>query len=221
MSNAVRGRIVKAVFLLAWSALFVFLAVNSTLRDLLLEFCETRPVLAPVLLVLVQLVLSALVLPCSPVTVLAGLLWSFGWGLLYSTIATLVASLGTFLIARNFVAVKFAGLYESRMLEKIHELINRHSWRASMLAHVNPVLPGSSLGYLFGASAIGVGPYMRGAILGTLPLQLINVGLGHSFGASLGGFNLQVVLVFLLILVAFLLYRFLMPHFLDKDDQST
>jgi uncharacterized membrane protein YdjX (TVP38/TMEM64 family) len=220
MSNAARGRIVKAMLLLAWATLFAFLAANSTLRDLLRDFCESRPILAPMLLVLVQLGLSALVLPCSPVTVLAGLLWGFGWGLVYSTIATLIASLGTFLIARNFVAVKFSGLYDSRVWVKIHELINTHSWRASMLAHINPVLPGSSLGYLFGASAIGVGPYMRGAILGTLPLQLINVGLGHSFGASLGGFNLQVLLVFLLILVALLLYRFLMPHFLDKDDQG-
>jgi uncharacterized membrane protein YdjX (TVP38/TMEM64 family) len=216
MINDFRGRIMKALFLLAWVTLFVFLAANSALRDLLQEFCESRPVLSPVLLVLVQLMLSALVLPCSPVTVLAGLLWGFSWGLLYSTIATLVASLGTFLIARYVIAVKFAGWYDSRVWSKIHELINRHAWRASMLAHINPVLPGSSLGYLFGGSEIGAGPYMLGAIMGTLPVQLINVGLGHSFGASLGGFDLRVVLVLLLILVALLMYRFMVLQFLDR-----
>ena len=219
MSTAARSKLLKIAFLLVWAALFAFLAFNSSIRNQLQAYCEYHPVLAPFILIFIQLLLSSLLLPCSPITVLAGLLWGFGLGLLYSTFATLMSSLCTFFIARKVLPTRLSALQVFPAWGKIQGLIERHSWRASMLAHMNPVLPGSSLGYLFGGSGISLSSYMAGAVLGTLPLQLINVGLGHSLGVSLGGPSLQIILVMLLVIIALLLYRFLVPGLLDKKQQ--
>ena len=83
-----------------------------------------------------------------------------------------------------------------------------------MIAHANPVLPGSSLGYMFGASVISLESFVFGVAMGTLPLQLIAVAIGHYAG------NIAINLVLVGLVVAILLYKTIIPKVIDRLDSG-
>ena len=68
--------------------------------------------------------------------------------------------------------------------EQLLQAIDRYSWKAVILAYANPILPGSSLGYVFGISRIGLVTFVAGMTFGTIPLQLLLVGIGHSIAQN-------------------------------------
>lgn len=169
----------KAAGLLIWGAVCFEVLLDSGIRASLLSWLTHYPIAAPVILILTQILLASFVLPCSPLALLAGVLWGFGGGILYSTIATVTASLWTFLLARyifrEWISARLGKYWHTSILR----LIEEYQWKASLIAHVNPVFPGSSLGYAFGISSISTRSFAFGALMGTLPLQLIMVGIGH------------------------------------------
>jgi uncharacterized membrane protein YdjX (TVP38/TMEM64 family) len=173
------SRLTALVFIGIWIGLFGEIIFDSSLLAHLRHFLEQHRLLAPLTLLFAQVALASLLLPCSPLTVLAGLLWGFYLGLVYSIVATVVASLWTFLLGRRVLrAWLLRGRLNAWQL-KVLATIDRYGWKAAMVAHANPVFPGSSLGYAFGASSVSVGSFALGALLGTLPLQLLMVGIGH------------------------------------------
>jgi uncharacterized membrane protein YdjX (TVP38/TMEM64 family) len=199
---------IAAVWLIASFAVLF----DANLRNDLHAFLLKYPGLAPVLLIVFQVVLASLVLPCSPLTVLAGLLWGFDAAILYSMIATITGSLWTFVLGR-WVLKRWLPLERVSspiahgVLRQIEKLITRYTWRASAIAHANPALPGSSLGYAFGMTEVSLVSYAGGAVLGVLPLQVLLVGLGHALGQTLIIPTVHVVATLSGILLSLLLYR--------------
>lgn len=169
----------KAVGLLIWGAVCFEVLMDTSIRASFLSWLTQNPIAAPVILILTQILLASFVLPCSPLAMLAGVLWGFGGGILYSTIATVAASLWTFLLARYMCREVISTRLGEYWHTSILRLIEEYQWKASLIAHVNPVFPGSSLGYAFGISSISARAFAFGALMGTLPLQLTMVGIGH------------------------------------------
>lgn len=167
------------IYLLIWGAMFLVILFDSSTRDGLSTFLKQHPIVAPFLFVALQLLMASLVLPCSALTVLAGALWGVGYGILFSILAAFFSSIWTFALGRylfrNFVSQKIS----HKWYLGVQNLINKYHWKAAMVAYANPVLPGASLGYLFGLSQVTFSSFVVGAILGTLPLQLVLVGIGH------------------------------------------
>lgn len=153
--------------------------MEASIRASFLSWLTQNPIAAPVILILTQVLLASFVLPCSPLAMLAGVLWGFGGGIVYSTIATTAASLWTFFLARymfrEWISTRLGKYWHTSILS----LIDKYEWKASLIAHMNPVFPGSSLGYAFGISSISAWAFAFGALMGTLPLSLIMVGIGH------------------------------------------
>lgn len=172
------GFVLKLGFAALWALLFYFILFDTTTRELLYAFCERNPLWAPAILIAVQLTLATFALPCSPLTVLAGFLWGPLLGLFYSVLATISASFWTFILGRHFLKSWLAETLSGGWPRKIASLIDRHQWKASIIAHANPVFPGSSLGYLFGLSDISLKVFLIGAFLGTLPLQAVATSMG-------------------------------------------
>ena len=84
-----------------------------------------------------------------------------------------------------------------------------------MIAHANPVFPGASLGYAFGLSNVSVRSFAFGALVGTLPLQLMMVGIGYLMGrATTNDFDIWLVLVVFGLAIAFIIYSLVIPRFL-------
>lgn len=215
-----KSGITKIVFAGIWLTLFAVLIFDAGIRQEMLSYCLRHPALAPLILVLAQLLLASLALPCSPLTVLAGILWGLEIGILYSTCATMLSSLWTFFLGRFVLRKRFYKSVQLSWWPKIFALVARFKWKASMIAHANPVFPGSSLGYVFGMSDVKVRAYMFGALLGTLPLQIIMVGMGDLTGRVLsGGVNLWIMLFICVVIVAFVGYKIIVPRVLNSADE--
>lgn len=159
----------------AWLLLLAAWFLNPGLRDGVLAVAETHPLAAPAILTLAQVACAVLALPSSFITVAFGVFWGIPLGLLLATASTLLASITTFWLAR------WLRWGDSRLAAERGWLLQRievYGWRASAIAHLNPLLPGSTLSYVFGTSRIGVVPFLAGAVLGTLPLQFAFIALG-------------------------------------------
>jgi len=72
--------------------------VLGFIRPLLDQYSQA----APYLYILLHIAMAVLLLPCSIMTLLAGVLWGAGWGLAISVLAALLSSTATFLLARSF-----------------------------------------------------------------------------------------------------------------------
>lgn len=209
---------IAALWLIAFSALLF----HPDIRDHLHAFLLHYPGLAPLLLVVCQVVLASFVFPCSPLTVLAGLLWGFNAAIVYSVIATITGSLWTFALSR-WILKKWVSLERvfpqmtPGVFQRINELITRYTWRASAIAHANPAFPGSSLGYAFGITDVSLISYAGGAVLGVLPLQVMLVGLGHVLGQTMAISMIQLAIMLGSLLAFFILYKLWVPRICGVD----
>lgn len=143
---------------------------------------QAYPILAPILFVLLQTMMAAFFLPCSPMTLIAGALWGGYGGLVISMLASILASATTFLLARSFLHDRIAS-FLVRRYPKIADLLGqvaRHDWKIIGLTQINPLMPASSLGYLFGLSKVKFSRYVFWSAVFMLPLQLLFVTTGHS-----------------------------------------
>lgn len=201
------------VFAILWLGLFFELLFDPAIRQSLFHFLADHPLLAPFVFLLAQALFASFALPCSPLTALAGVLWGMEVGMLYSTLATFFASIWTFVLGRYVLRDWLLG----RMHSDVIQLIDRHGWKASMIAHANPVFPGSSLGYAFGISSVSMKSYGFGALMGTLPLQIMMVGIGDSARRILSeNFSIWLLVLTIVAVFALIIYKWLVPIYLNK-----
>jgi len=206
----------KFLFGLIWFSLFYLVAFDADLRHLLYQFCANHRVLAPFALILLQILFASFGLPCSPLSILAGLLWGLGYGILYSTAASLAASSFTFTLGRYVIKKYIEKIFRTNRLNVIISSIADHKWRSSAVAHANPIFPGSSLGYVFGASEISFLSFLSGVLLGTLPQQLLIVALGHVSGIYLSlSTESKSIIGLILMIIMIVAYKILAPKLLN------
>ncbi len=172
------SKIFKFIFILLWLFLFITIAKNDNFKENLLSLHLENPFLAPIIFICIQVTLSSLILPCSPITLIAGIIWGLKLGLLISLISTIISSICTFMLGKYFLSNLMGQRDYLGIWNKIQMLIFKYNWKSSFVAHLNPIFPGSSLGYLFGASQISFIPFIVGATLGAIPLQIIGVLIG-------------------------------------------
>jgi uncharacterized membrane protein YdjX (TVP38/TMEM64 family) len=122
-------------------------------------------------------------LPCSGLTALAGFAFG-GWaGLGVSTAAAILSSVATFLIARHMLVGRVRRAVLARrdrlpLADAAIRLADAADWKGVLLLQLNPAVPASSSGYLFGLSRIGVGEYMLATLLAIAPMQVLLVAAG-------------------------------------------
>jgi uncharacterized membrane protein YdjX (TVP38/TMEM64 family) len=217
------------IYITIWIILISELIFDPELKTLLQQYLIKHPLLAPLLLVCLQLIFTIFILPCSTLTILAGVLWGAELGILYSTLATLTASSLTFYLGRySSLNTKIKQNYaHSQWTQKVNQLLTKFNLWASALAHVNPIFPGSSLGYLFGVTNMKYWKFILGAAIGTMPLQIIMVSIGNaSINALFSDTYVQSILTIGILAALLALYIFVTPKLLSnksisKDDGSS
>ncbi|MDC1026660.1 VTT domain-containing protein [Candidatus Thioglobus sp.] len=163
-----------------------------------------------------QIVLASFILPCSVIAVLAGILWGVEIGIVYSLLATICASSWTFVVGRFLIKDWNSSINIFSWSASVVNLINSHNWKASMIAHANPLFPGSSLGYIFGLSKVGYGNFLFGLIIGTLPLQILVVTFGYFSNRVINlSVDYVIILALFIVVMAIFLYMKMMPLVLD------
>ena len=174
------SKILKILILLSWVVLFFFLITDTKLKLTLINFQINNIYLAPLIFIFLQMLLSSLVLPCSPITIMAGLIWGLKFGLIISIISTILSSICTFYLGKFFLKKIVKDKNYFGIWNKIQILIENYDWKSSFIAHLNPIFPGSSLGYIFGVSKLTFISFIFGATLGTIPLQILGVMIGNN-----------------------------------------
>lgn len=200
-----------------WLLAFYVVLLDQDLRNELHAFLSHHPRVAPLALVGCQILLASFVLPCSPLTVFAGLLWGFHMGIVYSIVATVAGSIWTFALGRWVLKEWLLPSMTHDVYLRINRLITRYTWRASALAHANPAFPGSSLGYAFGMTNVSLLSYASGAVIGVLPLQLLLVGLGHVLGQSLAISMTQIGIMLGGLIFFIIMYGLWVPQVCGSD----
>jgi len=173
-----KSKILSFCFLGVWGFLFAQIEFNDSFQKQLLLLCAEHGFISPLMLVVTQIFFSTFFLPCSVLTLLAGVLWGWKLGMVYSVTATLTASLFTFLLGRFYLNKIIVPDGLDKIRSDINEAILKYGWKASFVVHINPFIPGSSLGYLFGGAKIDMLSFLLGAMVGTLPLQFLMVYSG-------------------------------------------
>lgn len=171
-------RITIFIFLLAaW--LFIVYEIRETS-----QFIEAISNIATVnafgvfFFIFLQAIFAALVLPCSTFTLIAGSVWGIEYGIVISTIATVFSSSLTYTIAR-FAKKRTRRLIINSLPTNVIFFAGNNPFTTSLLFHVNPLVPGSISGYIFGLRRIQFTKYISGSLVGTLPLQFFLVFIGN------------------------------------------
>lgn len=215
------NKFLKLIFIIVWAIIFYSILFNTLFQDSLLIYSNNNKIFAPLLLIGMQTILASFFLPCSVIAVLAGILWGVEIGILYSLLATICASSWTFVIGRYFIKDWNPSINIFSWYAAVVNLINSHNWKASMIAHANPLFPGSSLGYIFGLSKVRYGNFLFGLIIGTLPLQILIVTFGYFSNRVINlSVDYVVMLVLFIVIVSIFLYMKMMPRILDFIERN-
>lgn len=141
-----------------------------------------HPFFSPLLFIFFHILFASCFLPCSPLSVIAGLLWGNWGGLAIASSAAFLSSCCTFGLSRIFLKHK---IYQFLILryprtEWFLASAKKHEGKFIASVQLNPIVPGSTLGYLFGLTHIDFAVYARYLVLCMLPPQLLLVGAGSS-----------------------------------------
>lgn len=166
------------------------------------------PLGAPVVFVVVHILMAVFFVPCSPMTLMAGALWGEIYGIVISMVAAIASSATTFLLSRSFLRGRIE-FFLVRRYPKVAELLAQaadHDWKIIAVSQMNPLIPASTLGYVFGLSNVAIKRYLVFSMIFMLPLQVLFVMTGHSvvglFLAN-GKWEEALVLIMLVIILLF------------------
>ena len=140
---------------------------------------DQNPFVMIAIFVALHVVCAGLFLPCSPFTILAGCLWGIFPGVIISIAAAAAASAMTFALGRwarslravrNFLATRIPGNAYAALTDRM-----QLGWLAIFAIQINPIVPASSAGYLFGACGVRFSSYMTASMVAAVPAQIVIV----------------------------------------------
>ena len=169
-------------------------------------FLAQHPVCAPIIYIISHIIFAICLIPCSPMAVIAGVLWGKWLGLGISIGSAFLSSCTTFGLSRFFLKDRIHTFMLKRYAKTDWFLAQtkKHGWKFVATVQLNPAAPGSSLGYLFGLTGIEFSVYAFFLLLFMLPLQLLLVVCGDSFIEVLQGQLSWIFLIAMGILLGYL-----------------
>jgi uncharacterized membrane protein YdjX (TVP38/TMEM64 family) len=141
----------------------------------------------PISFTLIYILLSVF-FPTTPFMILAGLLFGFRYGLLYTTIAGFVSAFLTFYISRTLGKGLVDELLKASFLDKIEKLdekIAKHGFLTIIILRILPIMPFNILNIFMGVSKVKTRDYAAGTILGLAPSNILAVYLGSIIVSAL------------------------------------
>jgi uncharacterized membrane protein YdjX (TVP38/TMEM64 family) len=127
-----------------------------------------------------------LFVPGLPLTLGAGYLFGFLQGTILVSLASTAAAALAFLIARDLARPSIEKLARKNpKFDAIDRAIAKSGWKAVALLRLSPLVPFSLSNYLYGLTAVRLGPYLLASWIAMLPATFVYVSLGAA-GHRLG-----------------------------------
>lgn len=171
-------------------------------------YLAQHTILAPFLYTIFHVVFAVCLIPCSPMALIAGMLWGKWLGLVISIFAAFLSSCTTFWLARRFFQRRIYAFLIKRFpkTDWFLEQTRKSGWKFVATVQLNPAAPGSTLGYLFGLTKISFSVYAFFLLIFMLPLQLVLVLCGDSMPQLISGKVSWILLLVMSLGIAYLLY---------------
>ena len=176
-------RIVFVLFLvLVISSLFIYQIFGDRfdleqIRQSLKDF----GIWAPLIFVALY-TLGTIFIPSTPFMAVAGILFGFKYGFIYSAIGGFLSSIIVFEISRRLGKTKVENILEHKYLKSLgrynERLESGGAWDLVIL-RIAPIMPFNVLNILMGVSKIKTGDYVIGTVLGLIPSIILTVYFGH------------------------------------------
>jgi uncharacterized membrane protein YdjX (TVP38/TMEM64 family) len=130
---------------------------------------------APTVFVLTYILLSIFI-PTTPLMIIAGLLFGFWYGLLYTFVGGLISAIIVFSFCRKLGREEVENILKNKYLKKLDEynkkLAENGVWDLTVL-RILPVMPFNVLNILMGISSIKTKDYILGTITGSMPSHIV------------------------------------------------
>ena len=172
-----KSTLVKILIAGIWVCTFVYILFFPEFSHFLVSISQHSMLLAMTCVIILQLALATFALPCSAVPIITGAIWGIWFGTSVSIIASIIAASWTFAIGRKAKKRIRPPRYLKSKVEYAFKLIDRYGWKSVFLVYINPFMPGSTMGYIFGTSKIQFQQFFIAMFFGTMPL---NIGLAIS-----------------------------------------
>ena len=129
--------------------------------------------------VILHFLFSVFILPCGALSIIYGNVLGLSNGIFFSFTISFLCTILTFYLAQTkFNPFLFYNL--ERCKSFIIKNVHKRESTIIILSFLNPLFPGSSLGYVFGLIKINKIKFFMLSFIGLIPLNFIMVLIGHS-----------------------------------------
>jgi uncharacterized membrane protein YdjX (TVP38/TMEM64 family) len=178
---------VVGVILIAAIAGWFLLPLGAWTKDLN-EWIEHAGVWGAVIFAIVYTVATVLLLPASPLSIAAGLIFGLGWGVVLVAISATIGAAAAFLVARYLARHQVEKMVKQRpRFKAIDQAISEDGWKIVVLLRLSPLIPFNLQNYFYGLMNIRFWQYVPATFFGILPGVLLYVYIGATGKAVVGG----------------------------------
>ena len=169
----------KIISFVLWVLIVLIVLINRNwIENNSLDLMLKSPYLI-FFVIFLHLIFSVFILPCGAISVIYGNILGFNYGIVLSFLISFLCTILTFQLAKTqFNPFLFYNLEKIRKF--IIKNISRRENIAIISSFMNPLLPGSSLGYVFGLLKINKIKFVILSFIGLIPLNIILVLVGAS-----------------------------------------
>lgn len=167
------------LILIAFSITSYFILGEDLELQILRKHIKDFGIWTPIVFTLIYTLLSIFI-PATPLMIIAGLLFGFWYGFLYTIIGGLLSAIIVFYICRKLGRERVESVLKSRYLKKLDDynrkLAKNGIWDLTIL-RVIPIMPFNVLNILMGVSNIKTKDYIIGTLIGFMPSHIVTVYL--------------------------------------------
>lgn len=166
--------------LIAASIGFLFFGENFSLEIIRTEL-QSFGVWAPIVFICLYALL-VIFFPSTPFMALAGILFGFKYGLLYTLIGGTISSIISFSLSRKLGQTWVESILRNKYLgplKKYNARLARGGIWDLVVLRIIPVLPFNILNILMGVSKIKYSHYLIGTLIGLIPSHIVAVYAGN------------------------------------------
>jgi uncharacterized membrane protein YdjX (TVP38/TMEM64 family) len=160
-----------------WKTVFDPIAITTTV---------SRYPAVPLGFLVAHIAASLIFIPRTLLAIAAGLLFGSGWGIVWAELGSVAGAAAGFLLAR-YVSSGLIDFQQGSRVRSLSEWVERGGWRAVALVRLIPIMPHSVANYGLGLTALPLGAYAFGSLIGQLPLTIAYVELGAAGERLLAG----------------------------------
>lgn len=135
---------------------------------------------APIMFILIYIVASVILVPCSALTILSGFIFGVVWGTVWVSIGSVLGASAAFLVgryfARDWVEKKTA---DHKNFRAVDQAIEGGGLKIVTLIRLSPLFPYNLLNYFFGVTKVPFRTFVLGSWIGMLPGTIMYVYIGH------------------------------------------